>query len=133
MVIRNTECRTRDNTNLHHLFFNGKDIAHLPYDYLPILCTRPNSLPVRRESHMPHPITVLRECAYARAIRRPPHAHRLVFRVGEDQVLLGKEQDARDVVEVAAEGVDLPGPALCADVRRAGSAGDAPFILQSLI
>mmetsp|Transcript_14034 Transcript_14034/g.25342 ORF Transcript_14034/g.25342 Transcript_14034/m.25342 type:complete len:269 (+) Transcript_14034:2482-3288(+) len=38
-----------------------------------------------------------------------PHADALVFRVGNDEVFLRVEQNARNVVYVSAHGVDLPG------------------------
>jgi hypothetical protein len=57
----------------------------------------------------PEAVVLAAEGLHADALGHVPHAERLVLAVGDDEVGLGVEEHARDVVHVPAERVDLPG------------------------
>ena len=56
----------------------------------------------------PETVMLPPECLHALPLRHVPHANGLVFRVGNNELLLRMEEGARDVVDVAAQRVDLP-------------------------
>mmetsp|Transcript_5766 Transcript_5766/g.11358 ORF Transcript_5766/g.11358 Transcript_5766/m.11358 type:complete len:267 (+) Transcript_5766:230-1030(+) len=56
----------------------------------------------------PEAVVLAAEGLHTLPLGHVPHADRLVLRVGDDELLLRVEERARDVVDVAAEGVNLP-------------------------